>query len=89
MFEDRNVNIASFDAKDIYLYNHNNTTTQITLLNKKGHIVVTIYPGHSEGLKESVALKKYLQSMEYIYDEYHNTDNNTAPYVINIKQKKS
>ena len=59
------------------------------LLNKKGHIVVTIYPGHSEGLKESVALKKYLQSMEYIYDEYHNTDNNTAPYVINIKQKKS
>ncbi len=59
------------------------------LLNNKGHIVITIYPGHNEGLKESIAIKNYLNKKKYEYYEYHNTDNKKAPYVIEIKQKKS
>ncbi len=57
------------------------------LLNKKGHIVVTIYPGHPEGLKESKLIKKTFDNENYIYNEYHNTDNETAPYVIDIKKE--
>lgn len=57
------------------------------LLNKKGHIVVTIYPGHPEGLKESVSIKKYLLKHKYCYNEYHNTNNENAPYVIDIKKE--
>lgn len=61
----------------------------IKLLNKKGHIVITIYPGHDEGLKESIEIKKFLnKSNDFTYEEYHNTDNPTAPYVINIKKNK-
>lgn len=56
------------------------------LLNKKGHIVITIYPGHPEGLKESIAIKKHLNKNKYSYTEYHNTDNPISPYVINIKK---
>lgn len=61
----------------------------IKLLNKKGHIVITIYPGHKEGLKESIELKKFLnKEKSIIYNEYHNTDNEIAPYVIDIKKKE-
>ena len=58
------------------------------LLNKKGHIVITIYPGHPEGLKESKLIKKTFDNENYIYNEYHNTDNKTAPYVVDIKKIK-
>ena len=57
------------------------------LLNKKGHIVITIYPGHKEGLKESIAINKTFNNNNYIYQEYHNTENKTAPYVIDLKEK--
>lgn len=57
------------------------------LLNKKGHIVITIYPGHTEGLKESIKIKNFLDKGNYLYEEYHNTDNNYAPYVIDIKKE--
>mgnify|MGYP004606769907 FL=1 len=60
----------------------------IKLLNKKGHIVITIYKGHKEGLKESIKIKEYLDNNKnYVYEEYHNTDNKLAPYVIDIKQR--
>jgi 16S rRNA C1402 N4-methylase RsmH len=56
------------------------------LLNKKGHIVITIYPGHEEGKRESKEIKEFLNKNNYQYEEYHNTDNNVAPYVIDIKK---
>lgn len=60
----------------------------LKLLNKKGHIVITIYPGHEEGKKESIEIKKYLESKDnLLYKEYHNTQNEIAPYVIDIKVK--
>ena len=57
------------------------------MLNKKGHIVITIYPGHEEGLKESIDIKNFLKNNNYLFEEFHNTDNETAPYVINIKNQ--
>ena len=59
------------------------------LLNKKGHIVVTIYPGHDEGLKESKKIKEFLKKNDYNYEEYHNTNNPIAPYVIDIKKRNN
>ena len=59
----------------------------LNMLNKKGHIVITIYPGHEEGKKESKEIIKYLKTLtNYTYEEFHNTENKEAPYVINIKQ---
>ena len=57
------------------------------MLNKKGHIVITIYPGHEEGLKESIDIKNFLKNNNYLFEEFHNTDNETAPYVMNIKNQ--
>ena len=59
------------------------------LLNKKGHIVITIYPGHEEGLKESKKIKEFLEKNDYTYDKYYNTNNKTSPYVIDIKKKSN
>ena len=61
----------------------------LILLNLKGIILITIYPGHKEGLKESVQIKKYLNKYQIIYHEYHNTINSKAPYLIEIKKKEN
>ena len=58
----------------------------LKLLNNKGHIVITIYPGHKEGKEESIKIKKYLQEKTINYTEYHNDNNKISPYVINIKK---
>ncbi len=61
----------------------------LPLLNNKGHIVITIYKGHKEGLKESIEITKYLNTLKnYTYKEYHNTNNKTAPYTIDIIKNK-
>ena len=77
-------------SKNISMTNYKTTIkaieAAIKLLNKKGHIVITIYPGHFEGLKESLEIKKMLEANNYIYKEYHNTLKETAPYVIDIKK---
>lgn len=62
----------------------------LKLLNNKGHIVITIYPGHKEGKKESIEIEKYLKTLkDYKIETYKNTDNETAPYVIHIKKPSS
>ena len=57
----------------------------LKLLNNKGHIVITIYPGHDEGLKEATEIRKFLEKEKIVYEEFHNTDNKIAPYTIDIK----
>ena len=57
------------------------------LLNNKGHIVMTIYPGHEAGLLESVEVKNYLRDKNYRYDEFHNDVKEYSPYVIDIKNR--
>lgn len=58
----------------------------LLLLNNKGHIVVTIYPGHSKGYEESIQIKKFLTENNITFFEYHNDDNDISPYVIDIKK---
>lgn len=57
----------------------------LKLLNKKGHIVITIYPGHKEGKLESIKIKQFLSKNNIKYTEYHNTDKSDAPYTIDIR----
>lgn len=56
----------------------------LKLLNNKGFILIVVYP-HEEGIKEAKAIKK-LNIPNYIINEYHNTDNINAPYLIEIKK---
>lgn len=58
----------------------------LKLLNNKGHIVITLYPGHEEGKEESTKILEFLEKYKIKYDEYHNTDNKVAPFTINIKK---
>lgn len=60
----------------------------LKMLNSKGHIVITLYPGHKEGKEESIKIKKYLDKEKILYKEYHNTSKEDAPYTIDIKNKK-
>jgi len=55
------------------------------LLNQKGKILITVYPGHTEGQRESEFLKEYLKDKDFI--EFHNTENKIAPYLIQINQQ--
>ena len=55
----------------------------IKMLNLKGIILIVIYP-HEEGKKEEKVIKNYLNDIKY--NEYHNTDNKNAPYLIEIKE---
>ena len=57
----------------------------LSLLNNKGIILITIYPGHKEGLKESIEINKFLNESKINYNIYRNTDNIEAPYLIEIK----
>ena len=56
------------------------------MLNNKGIILITIYP-HNEGKLEGEKIKEYLDKNNIIYNEYHNTDNINAPYLIEIKRR--
>ncbi len=71
--------------------NHKSTIEAIKgsleLLNNKGIIILTIYPGHPEGEKESIEIKKFLSSLKnYTIEEFHNDKNNISPYVVSIKK---
>lgn len=69
--------------------NHISTVNAIKnsfeMLNNKGIILSVIYP-HEEGKKEGTYIKKYLEDNNINYNEYHNTDNINAPYLIEIKR---
>ncbi len=58
----------------------------IKLLNNKGFILVVVYP-HEEGVKEARAILK-LKIDGFCIEEYHNTPNPRAPYLIYIKRNK-
>ena len=58
----------------------------LKMLNNKGIILMVIY-SHDEGKKEEKEIKKYLKENNIKYNEYHNTDNKNAPYLIEIKKE--
>lgn len=69
--------------------NHKTTINAIkkglNLLNKKGIILVTCYP-HEEGKKEAKEIINYLTDNKIAYKIYRNTNNNNAPFLIEIKE---
>ncbi len=69
--------------------NHKSTVNAIkkglNLLNKKGIILVTCYP-HEEGKKEAKEIINYLTDNKIAYKIYRNTNNNNAPFLIEIKE---
>ena len=84
-------NLGYLPHSNTYSVTHYKTTIKaikdaMKLLNNKGHIVITIYPGHKEGLEESIKIKEMLEKEGYSYQEYHNTLKNTAPYILDIKK---
>ena len=60
----------------------------IDMLNNKGIILIVIY-SHEEGKKEEKEIKNYLNKNNIKYNEYHNTDNINAPYLIEIKKEEN
>ena len=58
----------------------------INMLNNKGIILIVIY-SHKEGKEEEKEIKKYLKENNINYNEYHNTNNKDAPYLIEIKKE--
>ena len=56
------------------------------LIHKMGMILVVIYPGHENGKIESIKIHEYLEKNNIKFIEYHNTDNEIAPYLIEIKK---
>ncbi len=64
-----------------------NTTIQaidqaLKLIHNQGVILITVYPGHTEGMKEHNILNEYLKNKKATY--YHNTDKKDAPYLIEL-----
>ena len=57
----------------------------LKMINNKGVILMVIY-SHEEGKKEEIEIKKYLKENNIKYNEYHNTSNKEAPYLIKIKR---
>lgn len=62
-------------------------SNSLKLLNNKGIIIITVYPGHNEGKKESIELNKFIAKIKnnYSISEFHNDDSEISPYVIYIK----
>ena len=57
----------------------------IKMLNNKGIILIVIY-SHKEGKEEEKEILRYLKDNNIKYNEYHNTDNKNAPYLIEIEK---
>ncbi len=64
----------------------NSLKKALNMLNNKGIILIVLYP-HEEGKKEDIEIKKFLEKNNINYNEYHNTNNINAPYLIEIKRK--
>ncbi|WP_297281890.1 class I SAM-dependent methyltransferase [uncultured Anaerococcus sp.] len=63
----------------------------LKLLNKDGKVIMTIYPGHEEGLRESKRLETFLESLSYkeytvLRMDYINKVNN-PPYCVIIGKR--
>ena len=66
----------------------NALSKSINMLNNKGIILIVIY-SHKEGKEEEKEIKEYLKNNNIKYNEYHNTDNIDAPYLIEIRKEEN
>ncbi len=61
--------------------------SSLKLLNNKGMILIVVYPYHKEGSIEHEYIQKYIKKLNnYKVSEFHNTDKNSAPYLICIEK---
>ena len=61
--------------------------SSLKLLNNKGMILIVVYPYHKEGSIEHEYIQKYIKKLNnYKASEFHNTDKNSAPYLICIEK---
>lgn len=54
-------------------------------------IIIVVYPGHEEGLKESIIIDEFtrnLPSNYYLVSKYQNYNRPTSPYIITISKDK-
>lgn len=56
------------------------------LLSKNGLILIVFYP-HEEGVLERKSILNYLNKNNIMYNEFHNTNNKQAPFLIEIKKE--
>lgn len=60
-------------------------------LNPQMLIILVIYPGHSEGSKESELIDNYVKSLSnriYLVTKYQNYNRLSSPYIITINKDK-
>jgi len=84
-------NLGYLPGGDKNITTHYNSTIKaikdaLVLLNDKGLILITVYPGHDEGKIEAYELDKFLVDINHKI--YKNTDNEKAPYLIVIEKNK-
>lgn len=58
----------------------------LDMLTKTGIMLIVFYP-HEEGIKEANYVKEYLNTNNIDYNEYHNTSNTYAPYLVEINKR--
>ncbi|MGN0973898.1 MAG: tRNA (mnm(5)s(2)U34)-methyltransferase [Bacilli bacterium] len=63
----------------------NALVNSLEIINNRGIILIVCYP-HEEGVKEANNIKQYLQKNDIHFIEYHNTLNENAPYLIEIRK---
>ncbi len=58
-------------------------------INKKMLILIVVYPGHSEGTKESIWLDEYLTNLDPVFmcSKYQPLNQKNAPYILTIEKK--
>ena len=70
--------------------NHESTLNAIInglkMLKEHGIMLIVFYP-HEEGVKEANYVKDYLKTNNIDYNDYHNTNNTYAPYLVTIKKE--
>lgn len=57
--------------------------------NKNMLILIVVYPGHSEGQKESLWLDEYLRNLDtsFMCSKYQPINQKNAPYILTIEKK--
>ena len=69
-----------------------NTIKKLLLNNPNITVIIVVYPGHEEGLKESILLEDYVLNLEankYLVSKYQNYNQNKSPYILTISKKGS
>lgn len=67
----------------------NSLKKALSLLKKKGIIIMVIYPGHSSGKKEALGIESFIKTLDeanYLICKYQFTNRKKSPYIINIQK---